>query len=339
MLIALLAAAITSQGLRTVAATSDAIPQIAHYADKFEFWQSHASEFDVLLFGTSSVFRGIDPVVFDAETARRGEPTRTFNASMPGLKFADQQYFLERYLEAAAPSLAWVIVEPNTRVFLDYDNITKERIIAVHDLRNTWALLRLTWALPDTLRNKIVYSANHALAATYWLVSGGSLARRLFRDTPIDRPPDLERTLGFESIEAAYPDEIQHRRIAFSLIVRGMIDGRIDSDFASASDERLPAVAVDRFREMGRDVEQRAKLGWLVMPYFGKSRNWRFRNTFGDGALPGILFDLEHPAEDDRGPNPRFFSDRTHVSPAGARHFSRVLARSFANVAVGSIRD
>ena len=332
-IVAVLAAAVTAHGVRSVTASSGAIPEIANFADKFEFWRSHAGEFDVLLFGTSSVFRGIDPTVFDAETARRGTSTRTFNASMPGLKFADQQTFLERYVEASAPTLGWVIVEPNTRVFLAYENVAKERVVMVHDPQNTWALLRLTWSLPGGLRKKITYSANHVLAASYWLLNSGSLARLLFDDTSVTRASDLARTAGFESIEDAYPDQIEYRRSAFSLIVRKMADGQIGSDFSAVSDERLPAVAVDRFREMGSDVERRAKLGWLIMPYFERSRKFRFRNTFADGMLPGVLFDFENPAEDPRGLNPSLFSDRTHVNAAGARHISRVLARAFAAAA------
>jgi len=329
----LLAVGVTSHALRIVDARSGALPEIANFSDKLEFWRGHSAAFDVLLFGTSSVLRGIDPAVFDAETARLGTPTRTFNASVPGLNFADQHFFLKRYLDAAGPRLAWVIVEPNTRVSLVYSNVTKERVVIVHDPRNTWALLRLTWALPSELRRKIFYSANHTLAGSYWLLNAGSLARRLFGARPSARAPDLANTLGFESIEAAYPDEIEQRRITFALLVRSMANGWFKGVPPAATGAKLPAVATRRFFAIAADVEQRAALGWLIMPYFGSSRSARFRNTFAEGAMPGELFDLESPGL----PDPRFFSDRTHLNAQGARHFSRVLARSFA--AARSRRD
>lgn len=330
-------ALLTAAGLRGLAESltpGDSQLAVAHFSDKIAFWREHGEDFDTLLFGTSSVFRGIDPQRFDAASARAGLETRTFNASMPGLKFADLAFFLDRYLESAPSSLAWVIVEPNTRVYLYRENLTTERVLRVHDPANTASLVRLTWALPIGWRKQLGYGGNHLLAGSYRALGAGSLANVLRPHPTTTTSGDLAHNRGFVDIEQAYPLEVRERRTAFAMLQRGIRSGRIAAPGSvPPTDAHLPEVARRRFAEIAERVTRRARLAWVIMPHFGDSRSQEFRNSFRAGELPGILLDLEDPETSPGHLNPALYSDRTHLSPRGARVFSVRLGRSLAAVA------
>ena len=326
--------AATAAFVRSTVRSARPPPAIAQFTDKLAFWRAHEAEFDVLIFGTSSVYRGIDPLVFDAETARRGYATRTFNASLPGLKFADEAAFLREYVDAAGASLRWVLVEPNIRVFLKFENVDRERVTRVHDLPNTLDLLRLVAASPFDFGDKLGFAANHVLAATYRAAGAGEIARLIRPAMPPRADPDLARHHGFVSIEATYPDEMRIRDLAFSKLLAGLRDGTIPADFVNDDSSLLPAVATERFLEIADGVSRRARIAWIVMPYFGRSIAQRFRNSYAAGDIPGVLLDLEDPVGSPRARNPRFFSDRTHLNSLGARRTSKHLANRFVSNAL-----
>ncbi|MCH2173079.1 hypothetical protein MK489_20055 [Myxococcota bacterium] len=317
----------TTSLVRSGVQQSSPLPQVRQLSDKLTFWKENAAEFDVLLFGTSSLYRGIDPRVFDAETARLGAPTRSFNAGIPGLTFADGQRFLEAYLKDAPASLRWVIVEPNTRVWLDYENVTTARVVAVHDSANTLQVLRLLASSRLDFDDKLTSMANHLLAAAYHAVAAGELARST-ASIPASRTP-LDEGQGFVAIEDAYPNEIAIRRGAFQKLIESMREGIVSSDFTAVDKSPLPKAATSRFRAIAEGVPDGAEISWVIMPFFGVSKSEPFRTTFASGQLPGTLLDLEDPLESPDGKNPRYFSDRTHLNRQGAHHFSRQLARMF----------
>src|SRR5947207_2206779 len=53
--------------------------------EKFAYYAAHASDYDTLFIGTSRVYRGMMPEVFDRLTAEAGRPTHSFNFGVDGM--------------------------------------------------------------------------------------------------------------------------------------------------------------------------------------------------------------------------------------------------------------
>lgn len=68
-------------------------------AERLSEFRKAADSYDVLFFGSSRVFRGIDPKVFDAEMAERGHPLRSYNLGFPAMRPHELNALLRRVLQ------------------------------------------------------------------------------------------------------------------------------------------------------------------------------------------------------------------------------------------------
>lgn len=72
---------------------------------------AHSDDYDTLFIGTSRIYRGIMPSVFDAVTARAGLPTRSFNFGIDAMFPPEDAYVLERLIPRHLRRLRWVLIE------------------------------------------------------------------------------------------------------------------------------------------------------------------------------------------------------------------------------------
>ena len=100
--------------------------------------------FDTLFLGTSHLYRGVDPALFDDTMAGAGQPTRAFNHAVPGLRAVELRHLLVRLLRADEPrALRWVILDVAPIGWdIEADNLSRDRTVRWHDARALAFMLR-----------------------------------------------------------------------------------------------------------------------------------------------------------------------------------------------------
>src|SRR5262245_37152928 len=85
--------------------------EIATLRDKWEHYGEQKDRYDTLWFGSSRIYRGIMPGLFDQLTSEGGVPTKTFNFGLDGMFPPEDAYVIERALENPPNNLRWVFIE------------------------------------------------------------------------------------------------------------------------------------------------------------------------------------------------------------------------------------
>ena len=61
------------------------LPSRGAISDKLEYFFEHGGEYDAVLFGTSRIVGGVDPLVLESELARFGIELKVFNLGLPAV--------------------------------------------------------------------------------------------------------------------------------------------------------------------------------------------------------------------------------------------------------------
>jgi hypothetical protein len=80
-------------------------------AAKMSWFDAHADEYDLVFLGSSRVFRGFDPQLFDVELARAGIPMRSFNLGVGGVLPFEMDRMLRAVFERRPARLKWILYE------------------------------------------------------------------------------------------------------------------------------------------------------------------------------------------------------------------------------------
>jgi hypothetical protein len=121
----------------------DPFREVTILREKWDFWQQHKDEYDTVFIGTSRIYRGLKPTVFDEVTAAGGVPTHTFNFGVDAMLPPEDAYVAEYILRDPPKNLRWVFLELG--VFIDdfrerdADSIRSSHW---HDWRRTWLCIR-----------------------------------------------------------------------------------------------------------------------------------------------------------------------------------------------------
>src|SRR6185369_9557893 len=135
---------------------SEIQPLVPEAREKYAWLAGHADDYDTLFLGSSRVYRGIIPAVFDKLTAAAGVPTHSFNLGIDGMKPPEDAYVLERVLALRPKRLRWVFIETgDVRQNVIRGGVGDVRSVHWHDTRRTILVLKALLAPTDrTLRWK-----------------------------------------------------------------------------------------------------------------------------------------------------------------------------------------
>lgn len=113
------------------------------FSEKLSFLREHGAGIDTLFIGSSRIYRGISPQVFDEEMARLGRPTRSFNFGLDAMMLPESAYVLERVLALKLPHLRWVFLELDDLHLKPWEaHRQTQRLRYWHDWERTSSLLR-----------------------------------------------------------------------------------------------------------------------------------------------------------------------------------------------------
>lgn len=166
-------------------------PDLGLLDDKLHYFTANKDRYDLIFFGSSRVYRGIIPPLFDAEVAARGRAVRSFNFGIAGMQPHEANALIRRVLALEPARLRWVVVELD-----DWDpdvhpeNRFKRRGVFWHDLPETLSAMRSTLVIDAPLAKRLDLLGMHAL----------HLAVRSFG---IGRGPDIARSAVPKRADAA----------------------------------------------------------------------------------------------------------------------------------------
>ena len=190
--------------------------------DKLAHLREHADEYDVVYYGTSTMYRNVDPAVVDSTLGARGVECRSLNLAVSGMTVNEGEVVL-RALERAAPAnLRVVVIEPLFRP-MKLKNWATERAMTTHDadltatavdyvLETNGGGLRRRWdALLEAQAHVLAYLGSYANLGRFarWLLPDPAHWRGRDFDAP-----DFTRG-GFLSLEHESDEQFAVRHAGF----------------------------------------------------------------------------------------------------------------------------
>jgi hypothetical protein len=153
-----------------------------------------SGNFDTLFLGSSRFFHGVDPAVFDAEMARRGMPTHSFNLGYDALSFYELQFVAEKVLADPRFHLKNLFIEPSLRIRLAPGLEQSQRAIVLHDVAGSKSIFELILRGNHDWKRKLYWSYEQANVSAVRLTNVGALTNRFIR--PQEPPQDLNYLKG-----------------------------------------------------------------------------------------------------------------------------------------------
>ncbi len=112
-------------------------PHIPQISEKLEQFRAEGP-FDVVFLGSSKVFRGVVPAVFDAEVGARGQTVRSYNLGVDGMGFPESAHLFDQLPARERGALRWVFVElSGVRTTLQPAELGTIRELYWHDWQRT----------------------------------------------------------------------------------------------------------------------------------------------------------------------------------------------------------
>ena len=294
--------------------------------------------YDTLLFGSSRLYRGIDPAVFDAETARRGRATRSFNLAFAGMKPHEANALLRRVLSDPPAKLRYVLIEiddwspeiseplPNQRA----QNAERysARALAWHDNTELLSVLRSLWLSDRSLTDRIDLALSHISHWGVRLLNIGSAARAARREVDAKPDPPTSRR-GFtpyvradylQGFTGGFRQQFVESRDEYEAALEAMREPEAADSPSPRYNHAALAAQIAFVRAAGLEAIYVLPPRGEPTPHLSALAAQRALPTLLDFSSPDLdpeLFAIDH----------RF--DDQHVNPRGAKVFSRRLAEEF----------
>jgi hypothetical protein len=144
---------LTSLGLRVFLPA----PKIDGISQKIRFLKEHRDDIDSLFIGSSRVYHGLNPRLFDAMTAAAGAPTHSYNFGVDGMQPPETFYVADQILAAKPRKLRWVFIElDDIQVIPSPQQLQTHRAVSWHDWKRTRivANMLLDLGVPEKWKQK-----------------------------------------------------------------------------------------------------------------------------------------------------------------------------------------
>jgi len=165
-------------------------------------YAASSNAINTLLLGSSRVYRGLDPAVFDETLAQADVTSRTFNHSWPDMSLVEMLRVLESLPADAA--LERVVIEPSLFSLWVVENPSSVRARAFHTPQTTLDMLRLIGCGNYPVGDAIEAGYHTLMAGLSHGVGVGTVRDGLWETDPLPeasnngfRPLDLETDDGF----------------------------------------------------------------------------------------------------------------------------------------------
>ena len=312
----------------------------AHVGAKFEYLEKHKNDFEVIFLGSSRVFRGVDPALFDLRMAETGKPISSFNMGIPQMGGMETLHVLRRILGLESGRLRLVVVDPE--YVFPYRWGSTLRDTSVHTLDNTLELISMQIALSKGMKftDRLTSTFRHVNAYLDNVTQRGRISQaiKVAKNSYVELLGPASN--GFATIEwsvkllSRYGDagnlvkrqrkfRLQHRFIENIALPRVLM----------VSKQPLPPLMPHEKRYLKELMEAARKSG-VQLVFVKLPRAYQAGPRFLEAAqleeLVPNLFNYDDPER-----FPEFFAfenrwDRSHFNAAGARLMTLQLATDLA---------
>lgn len=305
---------------------------------KFEYFRAHKDEFDLLIIGSSRVYRAFDPEILDVALRDHGLQLRSFNFGVGGMGTFETDHTLKQILALRPARLRYVLVEGGAWVHDEYmsGQHLPRRVVFWHSVEETQLAMRSVLLGGGSVAAKLVQICTHAELCARRLVNlaEGPPAVAAWLGTSRDphrrelTAAELQRGRGYQSPEtlaAREPGAGSHRLPGFPAGFAAQV-ARIQQQ--NASEVTLAHYNFAALRTQQRAAQAAGVMLLLLTPpgCAGEPEQVMLHRT---GFVPNRL-DLNRPEL-----YPELFRldhrwDQLHLNRAGAEAATRILARLFA---------
>ncbi len=329
----------------TAIATRHLLPprHVPDLSKKLDWLTRHQGDYDTLFVGSSHVFMQIDPATFDAEMARLGTPTHSYNLGLGGMGALERDYVIDEVLRRCPNlhlKLAVVELQPSFNSFPEaFRHSVRE--IYWRDLRRTTELCgQILATMSDIVASPRKNDRWHKLLA--WIPDLGDHVRLFFsRFASVGRVAMLLQPPPKKKDEAKVLRETKMDVRGFAPLHRIIPD----AEFAAF---RQNYAERDRYLH-GRPPLDPGTAAMLAQLRRTGAAVCFFVSPNSQGTHPALVTDAEKNHApvlryDDRTKYPQFYaqeyrSDDLHVNSRGAEIFTRTLADDVAaHLSQGSLK-
>jgi hypothetical protein len=317
------------------------LPELGVISPKLRFCNQHKDEFDTVFIGSSHINREVSPSIFDQVMRENGQLTRGFNFGVNGMEFLETGYVLERLLSTKPRRLKWIFVELD-ELNIEWNRKTgsSRRALYWHDWRRTSLVLgeivgadphrgwiqypgkvgNLLWSRGNKEDTRAMFGF-HAAQFLKNFVNVGKASDLRERLSHLHRKELTQSWLGRDS-DGHDPVITQMPDATAALYQKALAQAIVQASpkFVSPQTEQACRQCAEAIRKCG------AKPIFLVTPTLSQHQ-LRFR---GDPDPPAsiISFNDVKAYPDLYEPKARF--DQFHLNFIGAKEFTKILARDFA---------
>lgn len=299
-------------------------------SEKWQYFEKHADEYEVVLIGSSRVYRSFDPRAMERVWRDDGKPLQAFNLAAPGVGRFEADFLAGELLAMHPKRLRLLVIElwrwdPNEMKRNEFT----PRAVHWHTLQQTLDALESCWSFPSLApkkRFKLVLLHLQHFAQKQTSIGRGRDILAALKSNPEElRSAPIRQSRGYRSLESEPFGSIRERRETFLDEAGRFEAAMLERHAAARSDdpgEQLNQRALERRVRSAR--AQGIEIVFVVPP--------------GPWAPPEELeLELDPlPAVisySDRQSNPTLYReagrfDRFHVTDAVAKQLSRQFARA-----------
>lgn len=306
-------------------------------ATKIAWFDEHADEYDLVFLGSSRVFRGFDPQLFDAELKREGVELHSFNLGVGGVLPFEMDRMLRAVVERKPARLKWILYEGGK--FDPREDVNEgesSRVVGWHSPGGVMRALASTACYELTPLERADTTLYH-LKIGAWNVANYGQARAIlgawtgaslvnYRGPRISEA-QLERGRGYVAIEEDPEPKVKER---YELLRANPAEFFRRIEELKQENEILPRVEtlnellVREQHELARSIG--AELITVVPPQRLATAD---QIALAKAGVLTALFDFNQPVL-----YPQLFTidsryDAGHLSRSGAIEFTRLLAARF----------
>jgi hypothetical protein len=314
---------LTALGLRVLLPA----PNIDGVSPKVQFIRDHLDEIDTLFIGSSRVYHGLSPSVFDAVTAAAGVPTHSYNFGVDAMLPPETFYVADQILAAKPRKLRWVFIElEDVQVTISPEQVRTHRALSWHDWKRTWLVVRKLLELDvrekwKQKKNRILQNQDTMAMHSRLFLQHLANAGRFFDLMHWSPQEDDATQLDYEPLGDGYAPTM----VRMEGERRARYEAWVAADPASATPREVDRYADQVFR---RYAEEFRAIGATPI-FFVTPGSTAFLPSKFIGAPPGAVM-----AFNDARAFPSLYVassriDESHLNAAGADEFTRLLAFRF----------
>jgi hypothetical protein len=191
--------------------------------DKFVYFAEHKDEYDLLLFGSSRVYRSFVPPVIEEELRKQGMEMRIFNFGYPAMGPFEADHMMRKALALKPARLKWIVMElqPWEPVIVKTQAFT-QRAVQWHSLQQLHNALESVVRDQRPLGRRLSMAAEHLLHWA-WKQTSYGCARDILDAwwSELEEPARLARWQGYCALEDDHNPAIRGRRKTFLMRQEG----------------------------------------------------------------------------------------------------------------------